>query len=498
MVPILLVFAQVLPQGIPDSLYLVPIFFYMRGLKKKLLIENLTVEDLASEGKSFARYEGKVVFVAGCVPGDVIDVEITRNRERHMEGIAVRFHSFSPIRVEPFCRHFGDCGGCQWQQLPYGKQLEMKQKQVADQLERIARVHSASVSPILGAEPVTGYRNKLEYTFSNSRWLSHQEIESAHIIDDRRALGFHIPGRFDRVLDLTECHLQPNPSNQIRNFVRNFAVANNLSFYNLHDHSGLLRNLIIRTNQKGDCMVILAVGEENIPDTLQVLDAIHASFQEVTSLMYAVNLKANDTLTGVEVKLYKGSPFLEEQFDNLVFRISPKSFFQTNTRQALQLYEVTRRFAALTGGELVYDLYTGTGTIALFLARRALRVVGIEFAEDAIADARINASLNGIDNVSFFAGDMRTVLTNTFFEEHGRPDVVVTDPPRNGMHAEVIETILSMKPGRIVYVSCNPATQARDVSLLSGEYQVAAVQPVDMFPHTQHVENVILLNRLAE
>jgi len=464
--------------------------------RKKPLLEKLVITDIAAEGKAIARSGGIVVFVPGCIPGDVVDVQVIRNRKRYYEGIPVRFHTYSENRTEPFCRHFGACGGCKWQQLPYADQLKSKQQWVTDSLERIGKVEVARISPIIGSEKLTGYRNKLEFTFSKSRWLTEKEIQSGEELAERRALGFHIPGKFDKVLDIEQCHLQPEPSNYIRNFVRWFAVEHDLDFFDIVRKEGFLRNLTIRNNLAGEFMVILSFFREDENSIERLLRALREEFPVITSLGYVINPKANDTLEGLEVVHFSGDDHLVEQMENLRFRISPKSFFQTNTTQAYRLYCIAREFSGLTGSETVYDLYTGTGTIALFLAAGCKKVLGMESVSEAIEDAWWNARLNEITNVAFFTGDIRDMLNESFINQHGLPDVVITDPPRAGMHADVVKAILSANPRRIVYVSCNPATQARDIQLLSGQYRVDRCQPVDMFPYTHHVENVALLQRI--
>jgi 23S rRNA (uracil1939-C5)-methyltransferase len=461
--------------------------------RNRPLLEKLQVTEIAAEGKAIARIEGMIVFISGCVPGDIVDVQVIRKRKRYMEGFPVKYHAYSPNRSEPFCDHFGLCGGCKWQHLPYADQLTSKQKWVSDSLERIGRVDGGLISPIMGAEKQTGYRNKLEYTFSNNRWLTEQEIETGGSLMERRALGFHISGRFDKVLDIGQCYLQPEPSNQIRNFVRQYALDHDLEFFDIVRKEGLLRNLIIRNTLSGECMVIISFFRDDHDDIEKLLKSLARQLPVISSLKYVINPKANDTLNGLEVVHFSGDDHLVEHMENLRFSISPKSFFQTNTTQAYRLYCVTREFAALTGKEIVYDLYTGTGTIALFLAAGCKRVVGIEYVDEAIQDAWRNARLNGITNASFFTGDIRDMLNESFFTQNGIPDVIITDPPRSGMHEDVVRAILSAKPGRIVYVSCNPATQARDIKLLSESYRVMQCQPIDMFPFTHHVENVALL-----
>lgn len=461
--------------------------------KSKPVIEKLLIDNIAAEGKAIGHVEGVVVFVSNCVPGDIVDVQVVRKRKRFMEGYPIHFHQYSATRSEPFCSHFGLCGGCKWQHLPYAEQLKFKHTQVTDAFERIGKVMADEVLPILPSEKQRYYRNKLEFTFSSNRWLTSDEINSGDLSIERRGLGFHIPGKFDKVLDIAECYLQPEPSNQIRNFVRDYAFEHNLKFFDLIRQEGLLRNLIVRNNLAGEWMAIFSFFRNDQDLIVPLLDAVASRFPQITSLMYVINSKANDTITDLPVNLFKGNDHLLEKMEDLVFSISPKAFFQTNTEQAHQLYSVARDFANLKGNEIVYDLYTGTGTIALFLANRCHKVVGLEYVPEAIEDAKKNAGLNRIENSFFYAGDIRVLLNESFTAENGKPDVIITDPPRTGMHADVVEAILAARPARIVYVSCNPATQARDISLLSGSYRLAKIQPVDMFPFTHHVENVALL-----
>jgi len=467
----------------------------MSRTKIKPFLEKLQITDIAAEGKAIAKLEGMVIFVTDCVPGDIVDVQIIRKRKRYMEGYPVTFHAYSPNRSVPFCQHFGVCGGCKWQHLPYPDQLKSKHRQVVDNLERIGKVEIDAINPILASENLTHYRNKLEFTFSHSRWLTSPEIESGLPVKERRALGFHIPGRFDKVLDIDTCFLQPEPSNQIRLFVRQYAISNNLAFFDILHKEGLLRNLIVRNNQAGEFMVVLSVFEYRSAEVENLLNALADRFPQITSLMYAVNPKANDTLNDIDTVLFKGKDHLLETMEDLTFRISPKSFFQTNTQQAYRLYCIVREFAQLTGNEVVYDLYSGTGTIALFLARYSKKIIGIENVAEAIEDANANSALNKVSNAFFFIGDIREMLCEALFRQHGFPDVLITDPPRNGMHEDVVKAILLAGPSKIVYVSCNPATQARDVNLLSESYRMTKCQPVDMFPYTHHVENVALLER---
>lgn len=466
----------------------------MARKKKELpLYEGIEITGVAAEGNAIARVDDFVIFVSYGAPGDVADVKIDRKKRSYAEGHIERIIHPSDLRCEPRCTHFGTCGGCRWQHLPYEFQLESKQRQVTDTLERIAKVDLPPISPILGSKNIWEYRNKMEYTFSNKRWLSWEQMRSGEIVSDRCGAGFHIPGAFDKVLDIEQCHLQDNIGNRIRIFIKKYGIENELPFYDLRNQQGFLRTLMIRTLHTGEIMVVLSVGEDNPEAIKNLLDAVRKEFPQITSLMYVVNTKANDTIGDLEIKLHSGREYVEEEMEGLRFRIGPKSFYQTNSVQAYELYKTVREFAALTGNELVYDLYTGTGTIANFVARGARRVIGIEYVADAIEDAKINSAVNGINNTLFFAGDMKDVLTDAFIEEHGRPEVMIVDPPRAGMHQDVVDVILNAAPQRIVYVSCNPATQARDIALLDAKYAVTAVQPVDMFPHTHHVENVTLL-----
>lgn len=469
----------------------------MARKKKELpLLEGITITGVAAEGKAIARVDNLVVFVPYVVPGDVVDLQIKRKKHSYAEAEAVKVHQYSGKRAIPFCQHYGVCGGCQWQVLDYSEQLKYKQQQVVDNLSRIGKVVLPEISPILGSEQTQGYRNKLEYTFSNKRWLTREEVAQNVVYDQMNAVGFHIPGAFDKVLAIEKCWLQDDVSNRIRNAIRDYAYEHQYTFINLRTHEGMLRNLIIRTSTTGELMVILVAqiktGEEmRLFETL--LQYVADSFSEITSLLYIINNKVNDSIGDLEVHTFKGEDHIFEEMEGLRFKVGPKSFYQTNSRQAYNLYKVARQFAGLTGNELVYDLYTGTGTIANFVSRQAHRVIGIEYVPEAIEDARINSEINGIDNTLFFAGDMKDILTEDFIREHGRPDVIITDPPRAGMHPDVVNVILQSAPKRIVYVSCNPATQARDLQLLDSKYSVKAVQPVDMFPHTYHVENVVLL-----
>lgn len=471
----------------------------MARKKKELpLLEKVTITDVAAEGKAVAKVNELVIFVPYVVPGDVVDLQVKRKKNHYAEAVAVKFHEKSPLRTEPFCSHFGVCGGCKWQCLSYEEQLKYKQKQVFDNLTRIGKVELPEFRPILGSEKTRFYRNKLEFTFSNKRWLTEEEVKQDVKYDQMNAVGFHIPGAFDKVLAIDKCWLQDDISNQIRNAVRDYAYAHNFPFFDLRTQEGLLRNIMIRTSSTGELMVVLqckVTDGEGRRKMEEILQFMADSFPQITSLMYVINNKCNDTIGDLDVEVFKGNDHIFEEMEGLRFKVGPKSFYQTNSEQAYNLYKVAREFAGLTGNELIYDLYTGTGTIANFVARKARKVVGIEYVPEAIEDAKVNSALNGIDNTLFYAGDMKDILTNDFIAEHGRPDVIITDPPRAGMHNDVIDVILAAEPKRIVYVSCNPATQARDLQLLDGKYKVTAVQPVDMFPHTHHVENVVQLER---
>lgn len=462
------------------------------------MLEQIEITGVAAEGKALARVNDMVVFVPYVVPGDVVDLQVRRKKHSYAEAEAVKFHTYSSERATPFCKHYGVCGGCKWQCLAYEHQLKYKQQQVVDALTRIGKVELPDVMPILGSENTRAYRNKLEFTFSNKRWLTWEEVAQGVSYDNMDALGFHIPGAFDKVLDIEECALMGDLNNRLRNAIRDFAHSEGVPFFDLRSQTGVLRNIMLRTSTTGEVMLLLqakVTTDEEMAQLEKVLAFVGDTFPEVTSLLYVINNKCNDTFGDLEVHTFKGTDVIYEEMEGLRFKVGPKSFYQTNSAQAYNLYKVARDFAALTGEEVVYDLYTGTGTIANFVAGKAKKVVGIEYVEDAIIDARVNAELNGYDNLTFFAGDMKDILTCEFIDAHGRPDVIITDPPRAGMHNDVIDTILFAAPRRIVYVSCNPATQARDLSLLDRDYRVTAVQPVDMFPHTHHVENVVLLER---
>ena len=471
----------------------------MSRKKKALpLLEKITITDVAAEGKALAKVNDLVVFVPYVVPGDVVDLQVKRKKNKYAEAVAVKFHEYSPKRAVPFCQHYGVCGGCKWQCLTYEDQIKYKQKQVTDNLTRIGKVELPEISPILGSEKTEFYRNKLEFTFSDKRWLTEDEVKADVQYDQMNAVGFHIPGAFDKVLAIEKCWLQDDISNQIRNTIRDYAYEHGLAFYNIRNHEGLLRNLMIRTSSTGELMVLLQVrvsADKDLDETKKLLAHVTDKFPQITSLLYVVNNKCNDTINDLDVEVFKGNDHIFEEMEGLRFKVGPKSFYQTNSEQAYNLYKVARDFAGLTGDELVYDLYTGTGTIANFVSRKAKKVIGIEYVPEAIEDAKVNSDINNITNTLFYAGDMKDMLTQDFINEHGRPDVIITDPPRAGMHNDVIDVILFAEPKRIVYVSCNPATQARDLSLLDVKYKVMAVQPVDMFPHTHHVENVVLLEK---
>lgn len=462
-----------------------------RKMKNKV-ISNLKIEKIASEGKCLGYHDEKVVFVTGVAPGDVVDVRITKGKSSFMEGEVVHFHEYSKDRIEPFCSHFGTCGGCKWQHINYDLQKTYKRQQVVDQFERIAKVPIPNVQPTLGSEKVTYYRNKLDFTFSNKKWLTLDQIQSGEEFD-RNALGFHIPKMFDKIIDIEHCYLQGNISNEVRNELRTFALENKITFYDIRGQIGVLRNLIIRTTSTGESMVIVQFGENDPGSIALVMKFLNQKFPEITSLIYVINLKGNETFHDLELVTFAGKNYIEEQMEGLKFRISPKSFYQTNSEQAYNLYKVARDFAQLKGDEIVYDLYTGTGTIANFVARQAKQVIGIEYVESAIEDAKLNSKLNNIENTLFYAGDMKEILNEEFIANHAQPDLIITDPPRAGMDEKVVEMLLRLEAPRIVYVSCNPATQARDVALLAEKYEVEKIQPVDMFPQTYHVENVISL-----
>ena len=480
------------------------------GKKKNLpVLEHIEITGVAAEGKALAKVQldevpsakenGMVVFVPNCVPGDIVDIQVTKKKHSFMEGRVLRVIQPSPVRCEARCKHFGVCGGCKWQILPYEAQLQYKQQQIIDNLTRIGKIELPEISPILGSKHIYEYRNKLEFTCADRKWLpmeTFKELTSDRMNELTYGLGFHIPNCFDKVLDIEECHLMPPINNRIRNSVREYARTHGLTFYNEHTHEGLLRTLILRNNHKGELMLIVSFGEEIKNEKLKIkdfLEFLHQEFPQIISLLYVENTKYNDTIGDLEVKTYFGQDHIIETMEDLQFKVGPKSFYQTNTEQAYELYKVAREFAGLSGNELVYDLYTGTGTIANFVAHQARQVIGIEYVPEAIEDAKVNSKINNIDNTLFFAGDMKDILNDNFVAHYGRPDVIITDPPRAGMHEDVVNVILNAEPKRIVYVSCNPATQARDLALLDAKYRVTKVHPVDMFPHTQHVENVVQL-----
>lgn len=468
--------------------------------KKKSLpvLENITITDYAAEGKALARVNELVVFVPFAVPGDVVDLQVRRKKHSYCEAEIIRFIKYSERRVKPFCQHFGICGGCKWQNIPYDEQLRMKQKQVYDQLTRIGKVNLPEFNQILGSVKTQGYRNKLEFGCSNRRWLTQDEIASGSDFTQMNAVGFHITGAFDKILPIEKCWLMDDLQNKIRNAIRDYAYEHDMVFYDIRKQCGLLRDIMVRNSDTGEWMVLIQFHYEKDEDEViakNLLQHIADGFPEITSLLYVNNQKGNDTFNDLNIEVFKGNDYIYETMDGLTFKVGAKSFYQTNTKQAYHLYSVVRDFANLTGNELVYDLYTGTGTIANFVSRYAKRVIGIEYVPEAIEDAKINSEINNISNTLFFAGDMKDILTESFISENGTPDIIITDPPRAGMHPDVVQTIIKTAPKRIVYVSCNPATQARDLSLLDNLYEVVAVQPVDMFPHTPHVENVVLLNR---
>lgn len=467
-----------------------------RKKKPHPILENVTITDVAAEGKSIARVNDMVVFVPFTVPGDVVDLQVRRKKHHYCEAEVIRFIKKSDIRTEPACEHFGICGGCKWQNLPYEEQLRAKQKQVHDQLSRIGKIELPEFLPIMGSSKTTEYRNKLEFGCSNKRWLTKEQVASGATFDDMNAIGFHITGAFDKILPIEHCHLMDNLHNRIRNAIRDYAKSTSMTFFDIRGQHGLLRDIMIRNSNTGEWMVLIQFHYDDEGDeqrAMGLMRHIAEIFPEITSLLYVNNQKCNDTFGDLDLTVYKGNDHIFETMEGLRFKVGPKSFYQTNTDQAHHLYSVARKFAGLTGNELVYDLYTGTGTIANFVARQARKVIGIEYVPEAIEDAKTNSEINNINNTLFYAGDMKDILNEEFIYRHGHPDVIITDPPRAGMHTDVIDTILKAKPRRIVYVSCNPATQARDLASMDSQYKVTAVQPVDMFPHTPHVENVVLL-----
>ncbi|MBO0331733.1 23S rRNA (uracil(1939)-C(5))-methyltransferase RlmD [[Muricauda] lutisoli] len=468
----------------------------MRKNRRRKTFENVEVVDAGAKGKSVGKApDGRVIFLTNAVPGDVVDVMTTKKRKAYFEGVATKFHTLSDKRTEPVCQHFGTCGGCKWQHMGYEHQLYFKQKEVENNLKRIGNLELPETTPILGSKEQYFYRNKMEFSFSDSRWLTQEEINSDEEIEDRNALGFHIPGMWDKILDIKKCHLQQDPSNAIRLEVKNFANENGLSFFNPRKQEGLLRTLMIRTSSTGEIMVLIQFFEDEEENRALLLNHLKEKFPEITSLLYVINSKGNDTIYDQEVICYAGRDHIFEEMEGLQFKINAKSFYQTNSAQAYELYKVARDFAGLTGDELVYDLYTGTGTIAQFVSKDAKKVVGVESVPEAIEDAKANALHNNISNVDFYVGDMKNVFNDDFISEHGQPDVIITDPPRDGMHKQVVEQLLQVAPPKIVYVSCNSATQARDLALMKEQYAVTKVQPVDMFPQTHHVENVVLLEK---
>lgn len=467
-----------------------------KNKKENIVFENVAIIDAGAKGVSVAKApEGQVIFVPNVVPGDVVDVKTFKKRKSYFEGKAIRFHQYSPDRVEPVCQHFGDCGGCKWQNMTYEKQLFYKNQEVYNNLKRIGKVELPEFEPILGSKKQFFYRNKMEFSFSDSRWITEKEIAEIENINRENALGFHIPKMWDKILDIEKCHLQQDPSNDIRNEIKRFATENALTFFNARNQSGLLRTLMIRTTSIGEIMVLIQFFEDDPKKRELLLNFVADHFPEITSLQYVVNSKGNDTIYDQDVILYKGRDYILEEMEGLSFSINAKSFYQTNSEQAYELYKITRDFAGLTGNELVYDLYTGTGTIAQFVSKQAKKVVGVEAVPAAIEDAKVNAKRNNITNCEFFVGDMKNVFNDEFISTHGHPDVIITDPPRDGMHKDVVEQILKIAPQKVVYVSCNSATQARDLALMDEQYKVTRVRPVDMFPQTHHVENVVLLER---
>jgi 23S rRNA (uracil1939-C5)-methyltransferase len=470
----------------------------MARRNKRKLFKNIEVIDAGAKGKAVAKAEdGRVIFLSNAVPGDVVDIETYKQRKAYYEGKAVAFHKLSALRTEPKCQYFGTCGGCKWQDMDYQHQLEFKQKEVVNNLKRLGHLELPKVSPILGSKDIYYYRNKMEFSFSDSRWLSQTEIDSKTLIEDRNALGFHIPGMWDKIIDIQHCWLQKDPSNSIRNAIRSFAVEHGLPFFNTRQKTGLLRTLMIRTSSTGELMVLIQFFENAENEIQQLMQFLKVSFPEITSLLYVVNSKANDTLYDQDIICFAGRPFIYEAMEGLKFKINAKSFYQTNSEQAYELYKIARDYADLKGHELVYDLYTGTGTIAQFVAKKAGKVVGVEAVPEAIEAAKENAALNKIENASFYVGDMKQIFNDGFVEQNGMPDVVITDPPREGMHKAVVEQLLKINPKKIVYVSCNSATQARDLALMKTQYKITKVQPVDMFPQTHHVENVVLLEQIS-
>ncbi|MFH6605164.1 23S rRNA (uracil(1939)-C(5))-methyltransferase RlmD [Maribacter algicola] len=469
----------------------------MRKQKRRQIFENVEIVDAGAKGKTIGKApDGRVVFLTNAVPGDVVDVQTTKKRKAYFEGEAITFHTLSDKRVSPECKHFGVCGGCKWQAMGYEHQLFYKQKEVENNLRRIGHLDLPEISPIIGSQKRYFYRNKMEFSFSDSRWLTLEEIQSGKEIKNKNALGFHIPGMWDKILDIEKCHLQEDPSNAIRLATKEFAIQNDISFFNPRNQNGMLRTMMIRTSSTGEIMVLIQFFEDVGSKRNLLLDHLAKSFPEITSLLFVINRKQNDTIYDQEIVCHAGRDHIFEEMEGLRFKINAKSFYQTNSEQAYELYKVTRELAGLTGNELVYDLYTGTGTIAQFIAKKAKKVIGIESVLEAIEDAKANAIQNNINNVHFYVGDMKTVLNEDFVNENGKPDIVITDPPRDGMHKEVVQQLLNIAPKKIVYVSCNSATQARDLEMMKNRYSIVKVQPVDMFPQTYHVENVVLLEKL--
>lgn len=467
----------------------------MARKKQKPFYENVTITDIGAEGKAIAKVNDIVVFVPYAIPGDVVDLQVIRKRKRFQEARITKVHEYSEDRVEAICEHYGICGGCKWQSLPYEKQLFYKEKQVVDQLTRLGKIELPTALPILGSATTDFYRNKLEFTFSNKKWLTFEQMDAGEKESNMNGVGFHIPGLFDKVVDINKCWLQPEPSNAIRNTVRDYANKVGISYFDLRNQTGFLRTMIVRTSTTGELMVILSFFHEQLEWQEGLMTHLAKTFPEITSLMYVINEKANDTISDLDIKCFRGNPYIYEEMEGIRFKIGPKSFYQTNSEQAYELYKITRDFAELSADDIVYDLYTGTGTIANFVAKQCKHVVGIEYVPDAIEDAKVNSEFNKIENTSFFAGDMKNILTDEFVKENGQPDVIITDPPRAGMHEDVIKVILNAAPKKVVYVSCNPATQARDLQLMDEKYKVTKIQPVDMFPHTHHIENVVLLEK---
>lgn len=468
--------------------------------KKNIVLKEVLVQDYAAEGKALAKVDGKVIFIEGAVPGDIVDVRLSKNKKDWAEGKAIAFSSYAPHRETPFCNHFGVCGGCKWQMLPYAMQLQYKQNEVAQHLRRIGKVALPEILPIIGGEKTRYYRNKLEFTFSNRKWLTREAIEQQppNSIADEPALGFHVPKIFDKIIDIQTCHLMEEPANLIKNTIRDFALEQGYTFYDIRHHTGWLRNLILRICTTGEIMVNICFGYEEEKERVKLLDHLLLKVPAITTLLYTINPKMNDTIYDLTPVTYKGNGFVVERLEDFQFKIGPKSFFQTNTTQAERLYEVTRDFAELTGKEIVYDLYCGTGSIGIFVSKKAKKIIGVETVAEAIEDAKINADLNQLTHTAFFAGDVIHICTTEFFEAHGKPDVIITDPPRAGMHEKLVKKILEIEAPLVVYVSCNPATQARDLALLDEKYIVTKIQPVDMFPHTHHIENVVQLKLRTE